>query len=111
MIARAASVLSDGIVLVLTLMKTRRNSWEVVTISKPPDTVRGVLLWDGKLVPCIILASSQPELTWPMFQGPSVLRSSALFLPVILIPTKGSSQQTPLHAQYRRYRDCAADRG
>lgn len=48
MIARAASVLSDGIVLVLTVIKTRRQSWNMLEVSEDAQTVRGVLFWNGE---------------------------------------------------------------
>ena len=47
MIARAAAVLSDGIVLVLTVMKTRRQSWDILEVSGNAQTIRGVLFWNG----------------------------------------------------------------
>ncbi|KZT65325.1 hypothetical protein DAEQUDRAFT_768983 [Daedalea quercina L-15889] len=49
MVARAASVLSDGIVLALTLVKTRAKSWNVGTLSEPVHSVRGTLLRDGSI--------------------------------------------------------------
>ncbi|KZT65323.1 hypothetical protein DAEQUDRAFT_759451 [Daedalea quercina L-15889] len=44
MLARAASVLSDGIVLVLTLMKTHLKSDDVTQLSQLNRNVRGILL-------------------------------------------------------------------
>lgn len=48
MIARAASVVSDGIVLVLTLMKTHRYSGDLTMLSEPSQTIRSVLLRNGR---------------------------------------------------------------
>ncbi|EPT00584.1 hypothetical protein FOMPIDRAFT_1162948 [Fomitopsis schrenkii] len=47
MIARASSVVSDSIVLVLTLMRIRAKRRDIAGLSKSAHTIRGVLLRNG----------------------------------------------------------------
>ncbi|KAI0729799.1 hypothetical protein C8Q72DRAFT_826435 [Fomitopsis betulina] len=53
-IARVSSLVSDSIVLVLTLMRIRAKRRDIASLSKPAHTIREVLLWNGELLLCIL---------------------------------------------------------